>query len=74
MRKRTLHSSLRSWRASAAVGLVATAILLFAAPGFAADYTAFTAALAPEPAAWMTTTLGLLGLEWMGRRNRALDA
>jgi len=53
---------------------VATAILLFAAPGSAPDYTAFTAALAPEPAAWMTTTLGLLGLEWMGRRNRALDA
>lgn len=29
-----------------------------------------SAALLPEPGAWMTTTLGLLGLEWMARRKR----
>lgn len=30
-----------------------------------------SAALLPEPGAWMMTTLGLLGLEWMARRQRS---
>lgn len=29
-----------------------------------------SAALLPEPGAWMITTLGLIGLEWMARRKR----
>lgn len=32
--------------------------------------TTMSAALLPEPGAWMMTTLGLLGLEWMARRKR----
>jgi len=58
--------------AAACVSGTASSDTTDAARLVAARSTMMSAALLPESGAWMITTLGLVGIEWMARRKRVV--